>query len=57
MTSEHEDVIIFNRIDNLEKWSDQNKKSNENQLKNSNVEELKTISLQSEFRDRAYQDH
>ena len=43
MTSEHEDVVITDRINNLEKWSDQNEKSNEDQFKNSNAEESETI--------------
>ena len=53
VASKHEDIIIINRINDSDKYSDQNKKDNENLFKNSNVKESDVISSQSEFRDRA----
>ena len=44
VTPEHEDVVVTDRINNLEKWLNWDEKSDENQFKNSNVKELKMIS-------------
>ena len=57
ITSEYEDIIIINRIDNSDKCSDQDKDKDRNLLKNSNIEELKIILSQSEFKDKVYQDY
>ena len=54
ITSKHEDIVITNRINDLDKCLNQNKDKDRDSLKNSNIEELKTILLQLEFRDKVY---
>ena len=57
ITSEHEDIIIINRIDNLDKCSNWDEDKDRDLLENSNIEELKVILSQLEFRDRVYQNY
>ena len=54
---EYKDIIVTNRINDSDKCLDQNKEDNKNLFKNFNVKESDVISLQLEFRDRAYQDY
>ena len=44
VVSEHEDIIIINRVNNLDKCSDQNKEDNKDLFKNSNIKEPDVIS-------------
>ena len=57
IASEHEDVIIISRIDDLDKCLNQNEENNRDLFENSNAEESEIISSQSESEDEACQDH
>ena len=57
IASEHEDIIIIDRIDDLDKYLNQNEENDRNLFKNSNVKESEIISSQLESKDRVYQDH
>ena len=52
IASEHEDIIIINRIDNSDKYLNQNEENNRDLFKNSNIKESEIISSQSESEDK-----
>ena len=55
--SEHEDIIITDRINDLDKCLNQDKDKDRDLLKNFNIEESKIILSQSESEDRVCQDY
>ena len=57
VTSEHEDIIVTDRINDSDKYLNQNKENNRDLFKNSNVKESEIILLQSESEDEVCQDH
>ena len=52
MISEYKDVVVTNRINNLEKWLNWDEKSDKDQFKNFNIKESKIILSWSESEDK-----
>ena len=57
VTSKYKDIIIINKINDLDKCLNWDEDKDRDLLKNSNAEELETILLQLEFKDRVCQDY
>ena len=57
IASEYKDIVITDKINDLDKCSDWDKKDNEDLFENSNIKESDVILSQSESKDKAYQDH